>query len=58
MSAPDAVAMVLEKATVFGDATQLATVAAARGGDPFSIARAALGPYGLKTLANAERLRL
>jgi hypothetical protein len=58
MSPPDALAMVLEKATVFGEASQLATVAAARGGDPFSIARAALGPYGLKTRANVERLRL
>jgi hypothetical protein len=58
MTAPDAVAMLAEKATVFGDASQLATVAAARGGDPLSIARAALAPYGLKARANAERLRL
>jgi len=58
MSAHDAVAMVLEKATAFGESSQLATNAAARGGDAFSIARAALGPYGLKTRANVERLRL
>ena len=57
MTALDAVAILVEKATAFGDASQLATVAAARGGDPLSIARAALEPYGLKTRANAERLR-
>lgn len=58
MSASDAVAMVTEKATAFNEASQHATMAAARGGDVFSIALAALGPYGLKTRANVERLRL
>lgn len=58
MSVPDVIAMVFEKAVAFGDASQLASVAAARGGDPISIARAALGPYGVKTRANAECLRL
>ena len=56
ISATEVVAMMIEKATVFGDASKLAAVVAARGGDPFSIARAALRPYGLKTRENAERL--
>ena len=56
ISTSEVVAMMIEKATVFGDASQLAAVVAARGGDPFSIARAALGPYSLKTRENAERL--
>ena len=42
ISAIEVVAMMIEKATVFGDASKLAAVVAARGGDPFSIARAAL----------------
>lgn len=58
MSVVETVAMVMEKATVFADASNLAVMAAARGGDPVSVARAALGPYGVKTRANVERLRL
>ncbi len=57
MSHPEAVAMVLEKATAFASATEKATVAAARGGDPLGIASAALRPYRTKTRSNARRLR-
>jgi hypothetical protein len=57
MSPPDAVGMVLEKATVFAAAAEKAAVAAARGGDPVRVATAALGPYGTKTKANVRRLR-
>jgi hypothetical protein len=57
MSPPDAVGMILEKATVFAAAAEKAAVAAARGGDPVRVARAALGPYGTKTRANVRRLR-
>lgn len=57
MSPPDAVAMVLEKATVFAAAAEKATVAAAKGGDPVRVATAALAPYGTKTRANVRRLR-
>ncbi|MER2508820.1 MAG: hypothetical protein ABTQ27_08675 [Amaricoccus sp.] len=57
MSRPEAVAMVLEKATAFASATERATVAAARGGDAIGIASAALKPYRTKTRSNARRLR-
>lgn len=58
MSALEAVVMFTEKATTFAEASHLAARAAAGGGDPVAVARAALGPYGLKTYANVERLRL
>lgn len=57
MSAPEAVGMVLEKATTFATATERAAMAAARGADPLRIASAALRPYGSKTRANARKLR-
>lgn len=57
MSHPEAVSMVMEKATAFATATERATVAAARGGDPLGIASAALRPYRSKTRSNARRLR-
>jgi hypothetical protein len=57
MSPPDAIAMVLEKATVFAAAAEKAAVAAAKGGDPVRVASAALKPYGTKTRANVRRLR-
>lgn len=57
MTAPEATAMVLEKATAMAASAENAAVAAARGGDPLRIATAALRPYGTKTRANARRLR-
>ncbi len=57
MSPPDALAMVMEKATVFAAAAEKAAIAAAQGGDPIRVATAALGPYGLKTKANVRKLR-
>jgi hypothetical protein len=57
MSPPDAVAMVLEKATVFAVAAEKAAVAASTGGDPVRVASAALRPYGTKTRANVRKLR-
>ena len=45
MTGPEAVGMVLEKATAFATATERAAVAAAAGGDAARIARAALQPY-------------
>jgi hypothetical protein len=57
MTPPDAVGMVLEKATVFAAAAEKAAVVAARGGDPVRVATAALRPYGVKTKANVRRLR-
>lgn len=58
MTTVEAVVMVTEKATVFAEASHLAARAAANGGDPVAVARAALGPYDLTTRANAARLRL
>ena len=46
MTPPEAVGMVMEKATAFAAATERAAVAAARGGDAAKIATAALRPYG------------
>jgi hypothetical protein len=57
MSPPDAMGMVLEKATVFAAAAEKAAVVAARGGDPVRVATAALRPYGIKTKANVRKLR-
>ena len=47
MTPPEAIGMVMEKATV----------AAARGGDAARIASAALRPYGSKTRSNVRKLR-
>ena len=57
MSGPEALGMVMEKATAFVAATELAAVAAATGGDPVKIAHAALKPIHAKTRSNARLLR-
>ncbi|MFT3973709.1 MAG: hypothetical protein QM699_09745 [Amaricoccus sp.] len=57
MTGPEAVGMVLEKATAFATATERAAVAAATGADPVRIASAALRPYSAKTRSNVRRLR-
>ena len=54
---PEAVGMVMEKATAFALAAEKAAVAAARGGDAAKIASAALRPYGARTRANVRQLR-
>lgn len=56
-SAPDAVTMVVEKATTFAEAAGEATAAMMKGEDPFGIATAALEPYGIRTAANVRELR-
>ncbi|WP_372612617.1 hypothetical protein [Halomonas sp.] len=57
MTGPDAMGMVMEKATIFATATEQAAVAAASGADPARIAAAALKPYSTKTRSNARKLR-
>ncbi len=57
MTTPEAIGMVMEKATAFATATEGAAVVAAKGGDVINIASAALKPYGAKTRSNARRLR-
>ncbi|TPE51354.1 hypothetical protein [Amaricoccus solimangrovi] len=57
MSAPEAIGMVMEKATAFAVATERAALVAARGGDVMNIASEALKPYGAKTRSNVRRLR-
>lgn len=57
MTGPEAVGMVLEKATAFTSATERAVVAAAAGADPVRVAAAALRPYSTKTRSNVRRLR-
>lgn len=57
MTGPEAVGMVLEKATAFVTATERAAIAAATGADPVRIASAALKPYSTKTRSNVRRLR-
>lgn len=57
MTAPEAVGMVLEKATAFATATERAAVAAATGADFARIASAALRPIHVKARSNARRLR-
>ncbi len=57
MSGPEAVGMVMEKATAFVQASEKAAVAAARGADAAGIASAALRPIRAKTRANVRRLR-
>jgi hypothetical protein len=57
MTGPEATGMVMEKMTAMAAAAEKAAVAAARGGNPLTIATAALRPYGAKTKANARRLR-
>lgn len=57
MTGPEAMGMVLEKATAFATATERAVVAAATGADPALIAHAALKPYRVKTRSNVRKLR-
>lgn len=57
MTTPEAIGMVLEKATAFATAAERAAIVAARGGDVINIASEALKPYGAKTRSNARRLR-
>jgi len=57
MSAPEAIGMVLEKATAFAAASERAAVAAATGADPAKIASAALRPIRAKTRSNARKYR-
>jgi hypothetical protein len=57
MSAPEAVAMMMEKPAAFAIAAEKAGLAAARGANPVAIATAALTPIGHKTRANARKLR-
>ena len=57
MSGPEAVGMVMEKATAFTAATERAAVAAATGADPARIAAAALKPIRAKARSNVRKLR-
>ena len=57
MTPPEAMAMVMEKATAFAAAAEKAAIAAAGGGDALRIATAALAPYGAKTRSNVRKLR-
>ncbi|WP_416139828.1 hypothetical protein ACM26W_05440 [Halomonas sp. HK25] len=57
MSGPEAMGMVMEKATIFATATERAAVAAAGGANPARITEAALKPYSSKTRSNARKLR-
>ena len=57
MTAPEAVGMVMEKATAFTAAAERAAVAAATGGNPARIASAALRPIRAKTRSNVRKYR-
>jgi hypothetical protein len=57
MTPGEAMGMMMEKSTVFADATERAAVAAARGGDVTNILTEALAPYGAKTRSNIRKLR-
>jgi hypothetical protein len=57
MSAPDAMNMVVEKATTFAEAAGEAIAATVKGEDPVGVATAALEPYGTRTAANVRELR-
>jgi hypothetical protein len=57
MTGPEAMGMVMEKATVFATSTERAAMAAAGGAEPARIASAALRPYSTKTRANARKMR-
>ena len=57
MTGPEAIGMVLEKATAFAAATEQAAVAAATGADPLGIANAALRPIRAKTHSNVRKYR-
>lgn len=57
MTAPEAVGMVLEKASAFARATERAATAAAMGANPAIIANAALSPISAKTRSNVRHYR-
>jgi hypothetical protein len=57
MSGPEAMGMVLEKATAFAASAEGAAVAAATGADLPRIASAALKPIHAKARSNARKLR-
>lgn len=57
MTVPEAMGMVMEKATIFATATERASMAAASGADPVRITAAALKPYSTKTQSNLRKLR-
>lgn len=57
MTGPEAVGMVMEKATALAASAERAAVAAASGGDPARIATAALKPFGDKTRSNLRKYR-
>jgi hypothetical protein len=57
MSAPEALGMMMEKATAFAQASERAAVAAAGGADPARIASAALQPIRAKARSNVRKLR-
>ncbi|MDI5890453.1 hypothetical protein [Halomonas rhizosphaerae] len=57
MTGPDAMGMMMEKATIFATASERAAVAAASGADPVRITAAALKPYSTKTQSNVRKLR-
>jgi L-asparagine transporter-like permease len=57
MTPPEAVGMVMEKATAFVAATELAAVAAATGADPAKVASAALRPIRAKARSNMRKYR-
>jgi hypothetical protein len=57
MSAPEAMGMVMEKATTFTKAGERAAVAASRGANPVTIAAAALTPIRARTRSNVRKYR-
>lgn len=57
IGAPDAVSMLMEKATTFAESAGEATTALVSGHDPVEVAIAALEPYGTRTAANIRDLR-
>ncbi|MDI5935828.1 MULTISPECIES: hypothetical protein [Halomonas] len=57
MTGPEAMGMVMEKATIYATAAERAAVAAAKGADPARITAAALKPYSTKTQSNVRKLR-
>ena len=57
MTGPEAVGMMMEKATTFAAAGERAAVAAATGANPARIADAALRPIRAKTRSNVRKYR-
>ena len=57
VGAPDAVDMVVEKATTFAEAAGEATTAIVKGEDAVGVATRGARPYGTRTAANVRELR-